>query len=141
MNEAGWEILDHTGDIALRVFAPDLEGLFTAAVPALFDVIVDVRTVEPRDRSPVAIDGAVDEADLLVRFLSELLYRHDAEGRLFRDARIVRMEPTRLAAEAIGEAFDPARHAIAREVKAVTYHGLALTRTPRGVEARIVLDL
>ena len=136
-----YRLLDHTGDLALLVRAPTLAALFGAATTALFDVILDVRTVEPRSRTEVRIDDAADREDLLVRYLSELLFLHDTRSRLFRDAEVLELSDTSLVAEATGEAYDPARHAIERQVKAVTYHALLISEDPDGFSARLVLDL
>ncbi len=140
--EVPWyRLIDHSGDIAMLVRAATLPALYDAAARALFDVILDVRTVEPRERLDIGVEGAVDAEDLLVRFLSELLFLHDSRGWLFRGAEILDMGPDRLHASAIGEPFDPARHAIQREIKAVTYHHLLLSEDAEGWSARLVLDL
>ncbi|MBZ5640470.1 MAG: archease [Acidobacteriia bacterium] len=140
--EVPWyRLIDHTGDLAMLVRAATLGELYDAAARALFDVILDVRTVEPRERLEVGVEGAADAEDLLVRFLSELLFLHDSRGWLFRGAEVHDLSTDRLRATAIGEPFDPARHAIVREVKAVTYHHLLLSEDADGWSARLVLDL
>ncbi len=40
-----------------------------------------------------------------------------------------------------GEPVDPARHAIHTEIKAVTYHRLAVRRTAARWETRVIFDL
>ena len=140
--ETPWyRLLDHTGDIALLVRAPTHPALYDAATRALFDVILDVRTVEPRERVEVLIDTAVDAEDLLVRYLSELLFLHDSRGWLFRGAEVRDLRPDGLTADVLGEPFDPLRHSIQRQVKAVTYHNLMLSQDRQGWSARLVLDL
>jgi SHS2 domain-containing protein len=136
-----YRFLDHTGDIAMLVRAPTLSALYDAATRALFDVILDVRTVEPKDRLEILVEGAVDAEDLLVRYLSELLFLHDTAGWLFRGAEVREIRSDGLAAQAVGETFDPARHEIQRQVKAVTYHRLLLSEDREGWSARVVLDL
>lgn len=138
---ARWSLADHTGDVAVDVEAPDPASLLETAAEGLFGVILDVTTVEPRARVPVRVEGAEDLEDLLVRFLSELLFLHDARDWVFRGAQVTALGEFSVEAEALGEPFDPARHAVARQVKAVTYHGLRVARGPRGLSARIVLDL
>ena len=50
--------------------------------------------------------------------------------------------PKRLRAVLRGEAFDPARHRIIREIKAVTYHQSSVLQTPEGGwVARVVFDV
>jgi SHS2 domain-containing protein len=142
MTPAPWyQFLDHTGDIAILARAPTHEGLYSVATRALFDVIADVIHVEPRETVPVRVTGAVDREDLFVRFLSELLFLHDARGWLFRDATVHTLTDDTVEAEAVGEPFDPERHVIEREVKAVTYHHLLLSEDRDGWSVRLVLDL
>ncbi len=90
---------------------------------------------------PVEIGEAVDREDLLVRFLGELLFLHDAKDWVFSGARVASLSRIALRGEALGERFDPARHRIARQVKAVTYHHLLLSEDRGGWSARVVLDL
>jgi SHS2 domain-containing protein len=94
-----------------------------------------------RHEVAVRVEGAVDAEELLVRYLSELLFLHDARGWLFRGARVERITQTEISAVALGEPFDPARHAIDRQVKAVTHHHLLLSQDRDGWSARCVLDL
>jgi SHS2 domain-containing protein len=136
-----YELIDHTGDIAILVRAPTLPSLYDTAARALFDVILDVATVEPKLRCPVSIGDAADAEDLLVRFLSELLFLHDARGWLFAGFDTSAIASTRIEGEALGEMFDPVRHAVRRQVKAVTYHYLLLSQDAEGWSARLVLDL
>lgn len=135
------ELIEHTGDIGFRVQAPALESLYDAATEALFDVILDVESVAAREPVDVAVSGASDPPDLLVRFLSELLFLHDARDWLFRRFETDSVSAQSIAGRAYGERFDPKRHVILRQVKAVTYHHLRLAQTAAGYEARVVLDL
>lgn len=137
----GFEFLDHTGDIGFRARAATLPALFDAATRALFAVILDVDAVEPREAIAIMVAESADEADLLVRYLSELLFLHDARGWVFRGARNVVLRGTGVEAEALGESFDPVRHAITRQVKAVTYHRARVARDEGGWVAELVLDL
>ena len=139
--DSWYRLVDHTGDLALIVRAATLPDVYGAAARALFDVILDIRTVEPRHSVPVCIHGAADAEDLLVRFLSELLFLHDARGWVFCACRVDDLTGDRLEGAALGEQFDANRHAILRQVKAVTYHHLLLSQDRDGWSARLVLDL
>jgi len=46
-----------------------------------------------------------------------------------------------VAGRAWGEPLDLARHGFKTEVKAVTYHELALTEIPGGIRAHVVVDI
>lgn len=140
--------LDHTADTGLVVTAPDLPTLFNRAAWGLFSVITDPATVQPAESETVDVT-AEDLPALLVRWLSELNFRHLTRHRLYTrfDVReLVPPQPAaaapgRLHAEIRGEAIVPGRHPVFTEVKAVTYHGLELAEVDGGWRAQIIFDL
>lgn len=136
-----YRLLDHTGDMAILVRAPTLAEIFDVAARALFDVILDVATVEARGSVAISVHDAADRADVLVRALGELLFLHDARDWVFRGLTVLELTETKLRGEGSGEAFDPARHAMRRQVKAVTYHRALLREDRDGWIARLTLDL
>ena len=135
-----YEFFEHTADLGLRIRAPKLETLFAEAGEALFTAIVeDLRTVEPRQQIEVRL--AADDRDyLLFDWLKELLYHFDAE-HLLLSRFDVRLTEVGLHGKAWGEPLDLSRHALAHEVKAITYHGLRLEQTPDGWLAEVIVDI
>lgn len=142
----GFEIVEHTADVALRLTAPDLSGLLQAATDGLRSVLIDVpasRPVEEREARAIDLAG-LDPESLLVDYLCELIFLFDCERLL-----TVRLEPVpldgagpcRLVTRVLGETLDPSRHVALTEVKAATYHGLEVRPSPRGLQATVVLDL
>ena len=71
-----YEPLSHTGDLGLLVYGRDLPTLFVHAAWAMFDVLSDASTIRPLQTLTVDV-SATDLEDLLVRWLSELLYLYD----------------------------------------------------------------
>ncbi len=138
----GYEFFEHTADIGAVVRGATLARLFENASRALFDLLCDPRTVRPRRRCLVRAEGSSLE-DLLVRWLSELLYLHETGGWVFSSVRVERVDRARFRAHgrARGEPFDPAHHIRRREVKAVTYHQLRLVRGRGAWRVRIVFDV
>ncbi len=135
-----YETFEHTADLGLRVRAPDLDALFAEAAACLFSAIVeDLGTVRPERRIDVKIEGAEREY-LLFDWLRELLYRFDS-GHLLLSRFEVRVGEAGLEGSAWGEPFDPERHALAHEVKAITYHGLKVERTADGWLAEVIVDI
>jgi SHS2 domain-containing protein len=53
----------------------------------------------------------------------------------------VSIDPQRLHAIAYGEQYDPARHVLCHEVKAITYHGLSVAQAAAGWEATVIVDI
>jgi SHS2 domain-containing protein len=78
---------------------------------------------------------------LLVNWLSEVLYRFDAEGWLFHDFEVEDLTDHSLAAMARGEKFDRRRHQAKLMVKAITYHQLDLRQTGQGWRAQVYVDI
>jgi len=135
-----YETFEHTADLGLRVRAPDLDQLFVEAAQALFSAIVDdLQTVRPTQKIDVNLDGD-DLSYLLFDWLNELLYRFDTEHLLFGKFE-VRIKNQNLHASAWGEAFDPSRHSLAHEVKAITYHGLKVEKEKDGWLAEVIVDI
>ena len=135
-----YEHFEHTADLGLRVAAPDLNSLFAEAAEALFAAIVEeVSTIEPREPLGVRVSGT-DRAYLLFDWLRELLYRFDAERRVFRRFE-VQLSDDGLEATAWGEPYDAERHPLSHEVKAITYHGLRVEQVSDGWLAEVIVDI
>ena len=142
MSPRGYEFFDHTADIGAVVRGTTLPRLFENAARAMFDLICDRRTVRPRRATRVAVTGGSLE-DLLVRWLSELLFRLETEGMLFTSFAVERVDRTLLRARGVarGEPIDRTRHRPKREIKAVTYHQIRLVRGRGSWRVRIVFDV
>jgi len=135
-----FRVLEHTADIGFEAFGATQEEVFANAARALMHLVVDLESIAPREPVTLEVQGA-DPAGLLVNWLSEILYLHDAEGWLFRDYEVRLLRDTSLAATARGEKFDRARHQAKLLVKAITYHQLALEQTADGWHAQVYVDI
>ncbi len=135
-----FRILEHTADVGFEAFGATRQEAFQNAARALFHLIVDLESVMPREETSLSAEGTGAE-DLLVNWLSELLYRHDAEGWLFSGFDVRLTGQRRLAAVARGEKFDPARHQAKMMVKAITYHQLSLRPAAGGWRAQVYVDI
>jgi SHS2 domain-containing protein len=135
-----WQLVDHTADVGLRLEAPTLPALFEEAGRALAALIVEEpEGVEPRATIDVELE-ADDPADLLFDWLQALLLAFEVRRMLLTHFRVT-LEGPRLRAHASGEPADPARHQLAHEVKAITYHGLSLRETAAGWWAEVIVDI
>src|SRR3990172_5073648 len=104
-----FRVLEHTADIGFEAFGNSRREVFANAARALLHLIVDLDSIQARESVAVRVEGR-DAPDLLVHWLSEILYLHDAEGWVFREFEMTGLEETSLAAVARGEKFDPVRH-------------------------------
>ena len=135
-----YEPIDHTGDLGMRVFGANLNELFAHAAWGLFDLMTDAERIEPRVSRDLTVEG-IDLEDLLVRWLGELLYAYDTDRFLSAKVTFQDLEPTLLHATLSGEAFDADRHPIDTEIKAVTYHQIAVERVDTGWQAQVIFDI
>lgn len=140
MNPPWLSEIDHTGDAGIAVSAPDLPTLFERAAWAMFAVLTDPETVEPAEQRSLEID-ATDLNDLLVRWLSDLNFMHVTERMLFSTFAVAGLSERHLSATVGGEPVDASRHVVHTEIKAVTYHALAVEKRSDGWHAQVIFDL
>ena len=135
-----YELFEHTADLGLRATAADLDALFAEMAACLFTAIVeDFTLVRPVLDAAIEVPGA-DRELLLFDWLKELLHRCEDEQVLFCRFE-VNVRDDGLSATAWGEPFDPDRHALGHEVKAITYHGLKVEKTADGWLAEVIVDI
>ena len=135
-----YNIFDHTADLGLEIYGRDERELFSNAAFALFDIITDIKSIDIRENRHVSIEGS-DMEDLLVNFMREILYLFNGEGFLLKDFSISKLDSHHLTGEVKGECFDPDKHRINAEIKAVTYHQVRVQKTPQGWKGRIICDV
>jgi SHS2 domain-containing protein len=136
---ARWEHFAHGADIGVRGLGATEAEAFEQAGLALTAVITDPAIVESRE--VVAIEReAPDDELLFAEWLNGLIYEMATRRMLF--ARfLVRLDGSRLSAEAWGESIDVARHHPAVEVKGATYTQLRVAREADGWVAQTVVDV
>lgn len=136
----GYRIFDHTADLGVEITGASLEELYAGAAMALFDLLTDLSSVRAGVARAIVVSGE-DPADLLVNFLRESLYAWNGDGFLTKSCLVREVAPRRLKALLRGETFDPARHRILREIKAVTYHQASVEKAGDLWAARVVFDV
>lgn len=134
---ARWRELEHTGDLAIEVIADTREELFAEALIALIRLMVDPDSIRAAEERRIPVSGGDGEAlrDLLAAALNVFM----VEGFVWRDAEL-RDDSRAPFARLEGEKFDPARHQLLEEIKAVTYHRLKVERVGAEWRAMVVFD-
>lgn len=134
MKSRGHELIEHTADVGLRVWAPNLEELFAEAAVAL------IATMGAAEGDPVTQRVEVESTDvegLLVDWLSEVLY-------LFEAKEIVPMKVS-VGIDREHWSLDATIHGVrvmrfhqqGPAVKAITFHALEVSET----ELKVYLDV
>ena len=136
--DAGFREIDHTADWALELWAPDLEGLLEQAAAGMYEMSGLRFGSEIEVTREFELDGT-DREQILVQFLSDLLYtlqtEHLAFDRFEFDLSQAGGRPSSVTA-----AGDPVA-AIEKEIKAVTWHDLAIEETGDELRARVTFDV
>ena len=135
-----FEVIEHTADTGIRVWAPDLPSLFSEAAMGMLSQITELARVEPVQERTITIDG-MDETDLLINTLRELLYMFNGE-ELLAVALEVELSNGSVAKERISyEKYDPRKHKLHMDIKAVTYAGGDIRKIPGGFEITVIFDI
>lgn len=134
-----FEIVEHTSDIGIKAFGKDMAELFSNAATGMFSLITDLKKVREKEKFKITVQGRNRE-DLMVNWLSELLYRFDVDKIIPSGYDILQISDSSLNAEVNGEKYNESRHIIEREVKAVTYYRLKVEEKSCW-EAQIIFDI
>jgi SHS2 domain-containing protein len=130
-------------DIAFLAEGDSAEDLFRGATQALLEIMADPKTVGSSwERRILKTDGSLD--DLLIEWLSEIVYWKDAAGVVFRDAPLsLSWNDPQWTIEAvlIGEPVDCERQELRNDVKGITRHLYELRQEGPRWTARLVLDV
>ena len=135
-----YKVFDHTADLGLEIYGKDEKELFSNAAFAIFDLTVDLHNVNASEVRSVSVRGS-DREDLFVNYLREILYIFNGEGILLKEFSISEISSRHLVGEVRGEAFNPERHIIKAEIKAVTYHQVEVKKNKGGWKARVIFDV
>jgi SHS2 domain-containing protein len=133
---AGFEFLDHPGDLKLRAWGRNLEELFANAATGMMTFLFGsgIANAQPYRTETIEIEARDREA-LLVDWLSELLYRATSEYHAYMGFRIHELNATKLRATVTAAAA-----AAVEDIKAVTHHELSVREREGRWEATIVFD-
>lgn len=139
MKSSGFRLLPHTADIRVEVRGKGLPELYAAGVEALFSLMVDRRRVRAAAERSFTVH-ANDPEERLFLILRKALLLFSPDGFLVRAAHAT-IKDTEVEIKVAGEQFDRSRHAVGREIKAVTAHGMTVRRVPWGFVARFIVDV
>jgi SHS2 domain-containing protein len=139
-NPPPYEIIDHTADLGIIVKGGNIKELFVNAANAMTDLMVKSDIREKGTKRRLIVEGE-DLPDLMVRWLSEILYLFNGEQILVSAIEISSISPTRLQSKLSVTSLNKIRHEILREIKAVTYHQIGVEETVGGWEARVIFDI
>ena len=139
-----YDFLEHTADAYIAAYGESLKEAFENAAMATFEVMTDLKKIEPKEEDTIEVE-AQDEYALLYNWLEEFLIRFETKGKLYSSFKISSIEKTssgfRLRAKAQGESYDPEKHPSKVGVKSVTYHQMEIAKQTKRVTVKFILDI
>ena len=138
-----FEYFEVTADIGFYAYGNSLNEAFENASLAIFNIISSTDNVEAEKQIEFEITSE-DKVSLLYDYLEELLFYHEVEFMLFSQFSIQIQKNTEgyydLRAVIAGEEIDWAKHDRKCEIKAITFHRMAVN-VKDTVELRAIVDL
>ena len=119
-----YEVFEHTADVGIKARGEDINEAFEMAAEGMFSIISELDKIKPIGEYKIQC-RASDLEQLLVDWLSELLYLHSVSRVMFCNFNLnIEKEGGLwgLKGRAIGEKYDPKKHPYNTEIKAVTHH-------------------
>ncbi len=135
-----FEIIEHTADIGIKIFGSDLKELFCNAAAGMFDIIADSKEVNRKKHINVEVKADNIE-ELLVNWLTELLFHFNANFIILKEFSITEISQNNIKAVVSGEKIDKNKHSINTEIKAVTYHELKVEKKDFGWNVQVIFDV
>jgi protein archease len=115
-----YELIEHTADVGVKAYGKTVAEAFEHAAEAMFDIITDESTIDSIGEYDIQLESP-DLEQLLVDWLSKLLFLNDAEDLVFGKFQVT-IDANRLSARVFGEKYNKKKHKMGVEIKAVTYH-------------------
>ena len=133
-------ILDHTADLGIIVRGRNLRTLFEVAAKSMMYIMVKGKPADITKTFNLSVEG-YDLADLMVRWLGEILYLFEGEHELVTGVEIISVSHSHLDATLETVSFDTNLHEILCEIKAVTFHQIEVVKKDDHWETRVIFDL
>jgi SHS2 domain-containing protein len=135
-----FEILEHPSDLGIEAHGSSMQELFQNAANGFMSVVAGTSKIESNQNRSIELQ-ATDRENLLVRWLTEILYLYDAEKFLTADVKFEILTDTFLKANLFGEPYDISKHELKLDVKAITYHQLKVEDHDGDWTARVFVDI
>ena len=135
-----FEILEHPSDLGIEARGATIAEAFLNAARGLMSVIAGSSTIDSNEERLISL-VALDRENLLVRWLTEILFLYDAEKFLTADAKFDMLNNTSLKATVFGQKYDPSNHELTLDIKAITYHKLMVEMHDDIWTARVFVDI
>lgn len=132
--------MEHTADLAVQIKATSRPKLFEEAAKAYLYLIINHQKWSSTEDLIIQVEGE-DYEDLLVSWLSELVYIFESDRKIPLNFRVLQLSPTHLRCQVGFVAYNPKLHTIHNDIKAVTYHELEIKKIKNNFQTNIIFDI
>jgi SHS2 domain-containing protein len=138
-----FEILEHTADIGIAAYGKNKREVFVNAAKGMYHIITEDKREFKENFSHHIKLKAENLENLLVAWLSELLYLSETKLVVFNRFEIEELSDYQLSGKVFGKRINQSGHKIKREIKAVTYHRLEVKEDKEnGIwRAQVIFDI
>lgn len=140
LNPKRFDFFEHTADIGIIAYGNTKEEAFTNIAYGMFTLLAETDNITHKKSIDISITG-YNQDEVLVGFLSELLYHSSVKQMVFNKVTVLELTPTSIHAKAYGEKYTPEKHQLLQEIKTVTYHQLRIEDTGCGWEIQVIFDV
>ncbi len=129
-------------DVAFEAYGKDEEELIKNSAEALLEIIVNVKTVNPKVKKAIKLSNPKLDS-LLFDFLNEIVFLKDRDYLVFKNVKVKLRKGKKyeLSAELQGEKINPEKHDLGNDVKAITLHQYEVKKEKDKWKARVVVDI
>ena len=132
-------------DIAYEAYGKNLNELFENAAFAIFELSVNLKTVDAKKKLEFKLKNEKIE-NMLYDFLSEILFLKDSKYMVFKKVKVFIEENNknkkyRLKAVLEGDKINPQKQQLENDIKAVTMHMFEIKKEKNGYKATVVVDI
>lgn len=138
--QPSFELFDHTADVGIRILAGSLPELISPATDGMYFVIGQLTSTVDSEQIDLQFQG--DEPAIMLRdYLQELLVLFDVDHRFAKQVEVMAFDSQQLCVRLQLYHLNMEQCVFHRELKAITYHELAIRTIDDGYEATIIVDI
>ncbi len=142
-----YKTIEHPADLKMKVFGESLPELFCNLAKAIAEEQLGSQASKRergkgREKEEVIALKASDLFSLFVNFANEIIYRSDANGKIYTDCEIIEHNKSRRSRQFVIKARISGKKAGKKiDIKAATYHEGYVKETDEGWESVILFDV
>ncbi len=133
-------ILEHPADMGIEARGETVSQAFEQSAIGLMSIIVELSSVSIKEEQTIELQAS-DREQLLVKWLTEILYLYDGQQFISKKFHIDELTDTSLHATIQGEPLRAEKHQTLLDVKAITYHQLSIEQQEHQSIVRVFLDI